>query len=643
MVRSGSAQERLKVGAVTRAPAYEFAPFRLDTACRQLIREGQPIAVPPKAYDILVALVENRERLVERDELMQLVWPDVAVEEANLTQNVFTLRKILGDDQTSPRFIETLPRRGYRFIAPVAVIHDSAHIEDAAVMGAARSPLFETARKPHRLRPVLYVVGILMAAAAIGVLLLFFRGWGDSVPASTGERIRLAVLPFVNLSADPEQEYFSDGLTEELIAHLGSLRPQRLAVIARTSAMRYKGTRQGVDDIGRELGVQYVVEGSIRRSSGQVRITARLVNVIDQADLWTETYERSLADIFAIHRDIAARVSRSLAVELLPNEQPAGPRLWTTNPAAYESYLLGIFHSVPTEASAKKSIAFFEQAIRLDPGYAPAHARLAFSYHFLASSNLAPDREMYPRARDAALQALALDDTHAGAHAALAFVKWRFDWDWSGAKREFIRTLELDENHSGHGFGLFLYSTGSFDEAIAQMERAQSLDPLDFLVKWNLGRVFLTVHRFDAATAQFRRALQIRPDHPWPYSGIGLALLEQGRTHEAITELERARQLGERDPNVTSRLAYAFARIGNTTAAERLLRELENAGNGDPPGYHIALVYHALGRQKAALAWLEKAYAARDDTLVYLKVDPLLQTFRSDPGVQDLIRRIGIP
>ncbi|MCA1586566.1 MAG: tetratricopeptide repeat protein, partial [Acidobacteria bacterium] len=405
-----------------------------------------------------------------------------------------------------------------------------------------------------------------------------------------------------------------------------------------------KGARQGVDDIGRELGVQYVVEGSVRRSSGQVRITARLVNVMDQTDLWTETYERSLADIFAIHRDIAARVSRSLALELLPNEQrAAGPRLWTTNPAAYESYLLGIFHSVPTETSAKKSIEFFERAIRLDPGYAPAYAKLAYSYHFLASSNLMPDREMYPKARDAALQALALDDTHAGAHGALAFVKWRFDWDWSGAEKEFIRSLELDGNHSGHGFGLFLYSTGHFDEAISQMERAQSLDPLDFLTKWNLGRVFHTVHRFDAATAQFRRALEIRPEHPWPYSGIGVVLLEQGRRSEAITELERARQLGERDPNVISKLAYAYARIGNRSAAARVARELESAGDGNAPGYHIALVHHALGRTEAARAWLEKAYAARDDTLVYLKVDPLFQTFRSDPGVQDLIRRIGIP
>ena len=626
---------------MTRAPAYEFTPFRLDTARRQLVREGQPIAVPPKAYDILVALVENRERLVERDELMQLVWPDVAVEEANLTQNVFTLRKILGDDQTAPRYIETLPRRGYRFIAPVAVIHETASIDNAAATGGAPSPPLEAVRKPHRLRPALYLVGILTAVGALAVSL---RDWGAPVPASTGERIRLAVLPFVNLSADPEQEYFSDGLTEELIAHLGSLRPQRLAVIARTSAMRYKGTRQGVDDVGRELGVQYVVEGSVRRSSGQVRITARLVKVIDQTELWTETYERSLADIFAIHRDIAARVSRSLALELFPNEQrPSGPRVWTTNPAAYESYLLGIFHSSPTEASAKKSIEFFERAIQLDPGYAPAYAQLAGSYTFLASSNLAPDREMYPRARDAALQALAIDDTHAGAHGALAFVKWRFDWDWSGARTEYIRSLDLDANHSGHGFGLFLYSTGNFAEAIAQIERVQSLDPVNFLAKWNLGRVFHTVHRFDDATAQFRRALEIQPKHPWPYSGIGLVLLEQGRKSEAITELERARQLGERDPNVTSRLAYAYAKVGNTTAAERLVHELESAGDRNAPGYQVACVYHALGRREAALAWLEKAYAARDDTLVYLKVDPLFQTFRSDPGVQDLIRRIGIP
>jgi tetratricopeptide (TPR) repeat protein len=270
---------------------------------------------------------------------------------------------------------------------------------------------------------------------------------------------------------------------------------------------------------------------------------------------------------------------------------------------------------------------------------------LAFAYNLLASGNFAPDREAYPKAREKALQALEVDRTLAEAHSALGFVKWRFDWDWSAARTAITRGLELDANNptARRVLGLYLYSAAAFDAAITEMTTAQQVDPLNMLGRWNLARALGAAHRRDAAMMEFTRAREIEPDHPWPHLGIGLALLEQGRSSEAFTELERAERLSKRDPNVISALAWAYVKVGNSTAAEGLLPELERAGNGHASAYHLASVHHALGDRKAALAWLEKAYAARDDMLVYLKVDPMFETFRSDPAVQDLIRRIGIP
>jgi tetratricopeptide (TPR) repeat protein len=408
--------------------------------------------------------------------------------------------------------------------------------------------------------------------------------------------------------------------------------------------MRYKDGHRRVDEIGRELGVRYVVEGSVRREAGRLRVTARLVRVADQLDLWVETYDRMLPEVFAIQRDIAVRVSRSLALALLGDDPSSRQlRARTTIPEAYETYLLGLFHyNKGTEDGAKKSAEYFAHAIGLDPGYAPAYARLAISHNFLASGNFASDQETYPKAIEAARKALDIDEGVADAHTARGFVKWRFEWDWVQARKDIVRGLELDPNSQSahHVLGLYLYSMGDFDRAIAEMRSALDLDPLNPLARWNLGRILLTAGERPAAVREFRRALEIEPAFGWPHLGLGRALMEEGLNEEGISEIQTATRLvgGGR---LAAQLAYAYALAGKRPQAEAIARRL--AEQHEPPAYRLGAVHLALGNTSQALTWLERAHSARDDELVYLKVDRVFEPLRAHPAFQDLIRRVGIP
>ena len=439
------------------AQAFDLGDWHVEPLLGRASKGDRVVHLRAKVMDLLVFLVERAGQVVSKDQLLNGVWRAEFVSESALTRVVTELRQAFGDDVDCPWLIETIPKRGYRLIAPVAAASDSV---DGAIAGTdSTSRIRGPERRSGRRRFSPWAVGTVVAGAA--VLFLTVSVLRDSSWLGGGavdQRIRLAVLPFSNLTDDPAQDYFSDGLTEELISELGRLQPRRLGVIARTSAMRFKNGGRGVDEIGRELGVGYVVEGSVRREAERLRVTARLVRAADHVDLWVETYDRTLAEVFAIQRDIAVRVSRSLALTLLGDE-PTSPQLRarTTTPEAYEAYLLGLFHwNKGTEVGAKKSAEYFTQAISLDPAYALPYARLAFSYTFLASGNFASDRENYPKASEAARKALDIDGGLADAHTVRGFVKWRFDWDWEGARKDIERGLELDPNNpSAHSvFGL---------------------------------------------------------------------------------------------------------------------------------------------------------------------------------------------
>ena len=443
------------------AQAFRIGDWQVEPLLGRISKEGRMVHLRAKVMDLLVFLVERAGQVVSKDELLNGVWGTEFVSESALTRVVTELRQAFGDDVERPWLIETIPKRGYRLIAPVVATAESVSGTVAGTEVTSQAMDSDARSGRRRFWRWTAVTGLATAAAGLFLTVLVLRDSFSFGARPADERIRLAVLPFSNLTDDPAQEYFNDGLTEELISQLGRLQPERLVPIARTSVMRYKNSGRRVDEIGRELGVGYVVEGSVRREAGRLRVTARLVRAADHLDLWVETYDRTLPEVFAIQRDIAIRVSRSLALTLLGDDPTSSQlRARTTTAEAYETYLLGLFHwNKGTEDGAKKSAEYFTQAITLDPGYAPPYARLAFSHTFLASGGFASDRETYPHAIDAVRKALEIDDSLADAYTARGFVKWRFDWDWEGARKDIERGLELDPNSpSAHSvFGLYLY------------------------------------------------------------------------------------------------------------------------------------------------------------------------------------------
>ncbi|MFQ5777839.1 MAG: protein kinase [Terriglobia bacterium] len=462
-------------------------------------------------------------------------------------------------------------------------------------------------------------------------------------------KIMLAVLPFDNLSADPEQEYFSDGLTEEMIAQLGRLQPKDLGVIARTSVMQYKGTQKQIDQIGRELNVDYVLEGSVRlsraesrgRKESRLRITAQLIQVRDQTHLWAESYERNLADVFAIQSGVAERIARSLAMELLPAAQARLARAPTSNAEAHQAYLKGrYFWNKRTGDGFKKAMEQFQRAIELDPGYALAHAGVADTYILLGNYGVLPHNEAKPKAKAAARKALELDETLAEAHTSLAGVMGEYEWDWLGAEREFRRALELNPNyatarqwHAAH-----LAMMGRPEEGILEIKKAQELDPLSLRINVDVARAYYFARQYDQAIEQCQKALELDPSFTSARYQLGLSYVEKGLYEEAIAELEKAAGGG-----LSMWLGYTYAVAGKRQEALAMLdrwKELwKKRGMGASA---VALIYVGLGEKDQAFPWLEKALEQRSG-MTTLKSYPYWAPLRSDPRFQDLLRRMNFP
>jgi len=599
---------------------YEFGPFRVDPSQRLLLRDGHPVPLQPKAFETLLVLVQNSDSVVMKDELMKALWPDSFVEESNLAQNIFILRKALGDTGSEYRYVVTLPGRGYRFAHKVEQVTEQ---EDDAlgVENHSRSQL------------------------ALGERLL------NQISALTGSdrrarRKMLAVLPFQNLTGDPGQEYFADGLTEELISKLGRLHPTQLGVIARTSVMGYKHSNERLDQIGRELGVQYVLEGSVRRAGDRVRITAQLISIADQTHLWANDYDRKLEDVVTVQDDVAIAVANETQLKLSPAQHTDLARGRTVNPEAYEAYLRGrFFWNKRTEAGIRKSVEYFETAIAKDPAFAQAYAGLADSYVLLGGYGIEAQKVAMPKAKAAALKALAMNEQLADAYASLAMISLQYDWNWKESEKDYKRAIELNPNYSvaHHWYGDgYLAGMGRFDEAIAELRQAQELDPLSLVIGTDLAKRLCFAGQYDEGMERFRRILEIDPDFVLAHYFLSQVYEQRGLYSEAIAELGRIRS-ADTTGIITAQLGHIYAVQGRKREALQVVDELQR-GSGqtyiDPS--HVADIYVGLGEKDLALVWLEKAYEQHSPAMNGLKTDAVYAPIRSDPRFIDLMSRVGL-
>jgi TolB-like protein/DNA-binding winged helix-turn-helix (wHTH) protein/Tfp pilus assembly protein PilF len=645
---------------------YEFGEFRLDTQKRVLRKGVEAVALTSKALDVLLLLIQHSGEVVSKDELMKGVWSDSFVEESNLTQTVFMLRKALGES-SEQRYIVTVQGRGYRFVADVkqsaanaSVKSASAAAESASVVEHPEPNSWSADSSQTLLRPPAPLVRRLAVASgwnwllATGSVLLvliaaslaYLRLSKSQKPAADPQRrVLLAVLPFQNLTGDPAQEYFSDGLTEEMITQLGNLDPQHLEVVARTSVMHYKNSQTSLDQIGRELGVQYVLEGSVRRDSNQVRVTAQLIQTKDQSHVWARKYDREPKGLLALQSEIAEEIANEIQLTLGDHKSNAAqPPLSSQEYEAYDLYLKGqYFFNKRTAASLQAAIGYFQQATIKNPNYARAYAGMADAYTLMGAYSGHPLTEFMPKARAAALRALEIDDRLPEAHAALALIVQNYDWDWQTAEKEFRRAIELNPNYATahHWYAEHLMWRGRFDEALQESERARQLDPLSLIIAADNGAILYFSRQYDRAIEKWQSVLEMDPDFSRAHLIRG-AYLEKGMFAEALADTEKERNMTP-VPGYWSWLAIIYGRSGQSPQARHALQELLQSSRSHPvDAMFVAWAYLGMGDKDHAFVWFEKAYAQHSNELASLRVSPACDPLRSDPRFQDLLHRVGL-
>jgi len=642
--------------------AYCFGPFRLEPETGLLFRDDQPVALTPKVFDALLYLVERSGRLVTKDDLMKSLWADAFVAESNLTQTVFVLRKALADNVNGQHYITTVPGRGYRFVAEVQRVsgkrHDAQAVAFAAEGGlaAAAQPAPElpigSARREPRLVPRsrAFLTATALAMLVIATVAAYLLWWGsrDRLSQANGRKM-LAVLPFENLTGDASQDYFSDGLTEEMITQLGRLDPQRMGVIARTSVMHYKHRSEGLDQIARELGVQYVLEGSIRRDAGNVRISAQLIQVKDQTHLWAREYDRKPESVLVLQGEIAQEVADEIQTALGAGKRAAPlarPAPSTQSYEAYDLYLKGrYFWNKRTKEGFQQAIDSFQQAVEKDLNYARAYAGLADSYALMSDYSFAPPDEVVPKARAAALRALQIDEKLAEAHASLALITENHDRDWQTAEKEFRKAIELDPNYATghHWYAEYLGYQGRFDEALAESERARQLDPLSLIIAADNGAILYLARQYDRAIQQFRAVLAMEPSFRRAHELIILSYVQKRQFADALADLEQLHR-GREEPWMWAWSAYVYGSSGQPAQAQLALKKLAQANRKAHmyPASMLALASVGMGNKDEAIVWLQRAYLEHSNALTALKVEPAYDSLRADPRFQELVRRVGL-
>ena len=649
-------------------PVYEFGDFRLEVTENRLVRgDGMTIALTPRVLATLRYLVEHSGRVLDKEMIMEAVWPDCVVEENNLARNISTLRRAFGDSPSSQRYIVTVPGRGYRFapevrqgggsraalerVAPDIAPPPPAPAEPAPERTPTTRPPPPRRSPGFRLVPVL-LVGAAAVLALVALVAQFPNGRAPdpsqaspnaAAPLPAVPAKSIAVLPFANLSADPDNAYFTEGITDEILSRLSKV--GGLKVISRTSTQKYKSAPDNLRKIARELGVAHIVEGSVQKSGETVRVTVQLIHAESDTHLWAETYDRKLTDIFQVETEIAQRIATALEATLTGAENLALKARPTANVEAHEACLKGrFFWNKRTVEGHRQAVAHFSRAIELDPAYAQAHAGLADALLFLSGESV-PAREkeeMLARGRAALQTAIKLDDTLAEAHASLGLCAMNFDGDWAKAEREFQRAIELDPNYATarQWYGEFLADLGRFDEGIAEIKRAQRLDPLSVIINTDVAKVLMIARRYDEAVAQYARALELDPEFAVARGLLAVTRALQGRHEEAAAEAHRIRGLPD-NALYLSWLGYIYGTAGNQAEAAKVtdrLRELARQTDVSPMCF--AIVHAGTGEKEAAFASLEKVLEERAAWgAISLKCSPIFENLRADPRFADLLRR----
>ena len=614
---------------------YQFGPFSLDPVKRRLLRDGAVVRLTPKAFETLLALVQERGKTIEKDELLNKVWAGVAVEENNLNQSITALRKSLGDSRHESQYIATIPGVGYRFVADVKEVDGDESVTETPAAAPESRPVTRT----RALRYALLVIVPLVLAAVVYALL------NREKPVAAVSSIM--VLPLENLSGDPSQEYFADGLTDALIGDLAKI--GSLHVISRTSSMHYKGTKKSLPAIAAEMKVDAIVEGTVQRSGDRVVIRAQLIHAPTDRHLWVQTYERPIRDVLDLQSEIAQTIAQTVQIQMTAAEQSRLTARHAVRPKAFDDYLQGrfLYWNKRTGENLNKAIGHFRSAINEDPNYAPAYVGLADCYNALGAVQVGalPPLEARRLAEEAATKALALDPSLAEAYNALGYVKL-FNWNWAGAEQDFKRAIELNPNYANaHNFyASFLIARGQIDESIAASNRARELDPFSLSISAQRGFLLENARRYDEAIDQLRAVIVMDPNHYQAYWILGHTYAANGQYDQAIEASQKAVDLSERAPGALGMLGLAYALAGRKDDANKVLNELVelNKQRYVTPVAFIN-VYIGLGNKDQAFVWLEKAFQERSNYLVYLKVFPIVDPLRSDARFTDLVRRVGLP
>jgi TolB-like protein/DNA-binding winged helix-turn-helix (wHTH) protein/Tfp pilus assembly protein PilF len=642
-----------------------FGVFEADMEAGELRKHGLRLKLSEQPFQILAMLVARPGEVVSREVLRERLWPsDTFVDfDHGLNNAVMRLREVLGDSSDHPRFIETLPRRGYRFIAPVELKSSGAeHPAPEAVAsekaagipgvsgknGSANSEAPLNAAQRHRRfslpRIAVLAAGVLAGSALISGITVHY------VNASKGKANRsssLVVLPLENLSGDKEQDYFADGMTDDLIANLAKI--HSLRVISRSTAMAYKGTHKPLPQIANELNVDAVVEGTVMRVGNRVRITAELVQVSTDQHLWADTYESPIGDVLALQNRVSSAIVDEIRINLTKEDKERLAQKPSVSPEAYEDYLKGRYYWNKRSGDGfEKAIGYFEEATRRDPQYALAYAGLADCYGIIGATiyGRLPAAEASPKAKAAAIRALEIDPSLAAAETSLATAKFNYDWDWAGAADGFKKAIQLDPGYSTayQRYSLYLSAMGKFDDSFEEIKKARELEPLSISINTALGWRLYLAREYDRAIAQLRDTLEMDPASEWAHLNLGQAYEQKGQFGLAIEELQKAVELAHSSPLTISALAHAEALSGNHAMANKLLSQLEELSKKQYVSpYYVAIVYLGLGKNELAMNWLEKAYADRSNGLVFLKVEPELDPLRTNPRFITLQARLSFP